>query len=1336
MSDLRGHKRDSGDRDGLGRQAGICPSMWYRRIAIVGLVGLGLATAFAPDLRAQGERFQSTSLRGTMSWNSAVLGETCTAEPTSRVRFDSSDAVNETSEEISWIIPLAGQCANGSFTGQLSVTLPAELSNATRDPAADVWVLGTPITPVVSLTGTWSDFEGVLTSQLASTVEPCLVMDQNPDPSLTVNCPAERLRDSSSSVTRSGSLNYNYFSFLNDSSSNERLSGFAGNMTMTYTFETALPTDSIRIVNPRINGKAAPDGTTILTGPITFVGDVAYNLETDPAGGALSVQAVGKVNGETVELGTPILRLVDPTSVETTESGLTLSFQVPGKVTEVQIIAALVDSSLGNVLASETLNYPTDRTDSIRLVNPTIDGQAAPDGTTVPTGPITFVTDVSYNLLSDPDGGALSVQAKGMSGDGDSVELGTPILLFVDPTDEESTEKGLTLSFQVAEDVTEVQIIAALVDSSASAVLASTTINYPTLSRTLDVAVVAHENGFKDPIPDPLIIPAGRSLTSLIQAICVGNDPENDEPECFGLSMGFSIESDLSNETGALEFDLILTEELRDGTVKRGPNILESVQRATGSNEEVIIAIAHLVPSDVDLWRFRVRLTRADDTETFSREILMPINRVSVARGVTPLTRSNNLQQGSNVDFFYPIEFNVNGSATLEAELVFKTGSFFPVVKVVPLGQFADGFHPKSTFQFSETIPLDATSFSVWVSLSGTPLPARADKKVYASIRAPEFAIPTFVNQTAGVLGLDLTPVQAGLNRSVDVIRNRRNLLTSALDVLSTTTTSPTDTSTSALPEGVGSPFPDFVQTASYWQIVPPVSGEVFTGDLTLHYSEEDLPDDLGFFEEDLQIVSVDSSGVFRTHETTVDLDVLTATTRVAGLESVYGLAVVGPFFERTLNFPVLRSTFDLFTGLAFLNLGIDTAGLELYAFDPAGIEYDAAENDGVVFLEPGEQLPRLARELFDFQTSNNEGWVQVYSDTPDVVGFELLSNATVLDGVDVKAALAPTVVLTRIEYDDDRSTEIHVGNPTIFDNPVEIELWTSSGIVETYETTLGAKEKAEHRIEDLFPGLTKGFVGYAIVRGDYDVSAVELLVTEDSMAALNGQVRIPGSSVSEELYSAQLATGGGASETRLNVVNTTGLAAGLVVRAVGENGASLAPAVNVQLGPGEQLERDVGPLFGFDSNVLTVGSIVIESSITGILGDVAFGDPSSARAFRASLPLDPRPSKTAAFAQVANGAGFFTGFAAFNPNGSATAVTIATFAANGASTGSGSLNLAAGGRVSKLLPEVVASSAGQVGGYFTVTSDLPISSFSLFGTQTLSALSAVPAQGRDLTVQ
>ena len=75
MSDLRGYKRDSGDRDGLGRQAGISRSMWHRRIAIVALVGLGLPSVFAPNVCAQGERFQGTFAEATFQARSSPKPE-------------------------------------------------------------------------------------------------------------------------------------------------------------------------------------------------------------------------------------------------------------------------------------------------------------------------------------------------------------------------------------------------------------------------------------------------------------------------------------------------------------------------------------------------------------------------------------------------------------------------------------------------------------------------------------------------------------------------------------------------------------------------------------------------------------------------------------------------------------------------------------------------------------------------------------------------------------------------------------------------------------------------------------------------------------------------------------------------------------------------------------------------------------------------------------------------------------------------------------------------------------------------------------------------------------
>ena len=69
------------------------------------------------------------------------------------------------------------------------------------------------------------------------------------------------------------------------------------------------------------------------------------------------------------------------------------------------------------------------------------------------------------------------------------------------------------------------------------------------------------------------------------------------------------------------------------------------------------------------------------------------------------------------------------------------------------------------------------------------------------------------------------------------------------------------------------------------------------------------------------------------------------------------------------------------------------------------------------------------------------------------------------------------------------------------------MELWTSSGIVETYETTLEPKEKAAHRIEDMFPGTAERIFRLRDRPGRLRRFRGRLLVTNNSMAALNGQV-------------------------------------------------------------------------------------------------------------------------------------------------------------------------------------------------------------------------------------
>ncbi|MBI4305398.1 MAG: hypothetical protein HY678_03675, partial [Chloroflexi bacterium] len=542
-------------------------------------------------------------------------------------------------------------------------------------------------------------------------------------------------------------------------------------------------------------------------------------------------------------------------------------------------------------------------------------------------------------------------------------------------------------------------------------------------------------------------------------------------------------------------------------------------------------------------------------------------------------------------------------------------------------------------------------------------------------------------------------------------------------------------------PVPLAAAFNDFIGINTVWQVDPPVPAttttpfgdQKFTADLTIHYDAIDFPDDANFKEANLKVVSFDpATGKLTSYTTTLDTAKKTAAARVEGLGPYYTLGVFGPFTQKSLDFPMLRTTSSVFTGLGFLNLGTEKSSLTLTSYGEAGTKHSGSgvTNPTSATLSAAEQIPKVVHQFFNFDTNAISGWVQVRADKKSVVGFELIGDANTLDGVDVPAVLSPSIILTDIEYDPTYTTEIHIANPTNFQTNVTLELRTNApSPVEALEVSLAPKAKLSRRIQDLFPLISKGFFGYLLVRADHDISAAELLVSRESIAALNGQILQSGISTPAKLYSAQLANGGGAYYTRLNLVNPTSKSATITIRAIGETGASLSTPVTISLGAGEQYQRDVGKVFGLNANVLTVGSLVIDSSITGIVGGVTFGDPSSANAFRSSLPLDAEPAKFAAFAQVANGSGYFTGFAVFNPNSVAANIDLKIYASAGVQTGSAKIIVAANGRTSKLLPQVVSSSEGQVGGYFTLSSDQPVSSFAVFGTTGLTALSAVPPQ-------
>src|SRR5690606_13749338 len=108
-----------------------------------------------------------------------------------------------------------------------------------------------------------------------------------------------------------------------------------------------------------------------------------------------------------------------------------------------------------------------------------------------------------------------------------------------------------------------------------------------------------------------------------------------------------------------------------------------------------------------------------------------------------------------------------------------------------------------------------------------------------------------------------------------------------------------------------------------------------------------------------------------------------------------------------------------------------------------------------------------------------------------------------------------------------------------------------------------------------------------------------------------------------------------------------------------------------IVLGPNQTFQRTVDEIFGLAGE--QVGSIRVESSQGGILGDVVFGEPLSAQ-FAAAMSLQTTPFTQAVFSQVANGTidpqkpslNSFTGIALFNPNNITAQVQIEVFDRDG----------------------------------------------------------------------
>ncbi len=443
------------------------------------------------------------------------------------------------------------------------------------------------------------------------------------------------------------------------------------------------------------------------------------------------------------------------------------------------------------------------------------------------------------------------------------------------------------------------------------------------------------------------------------------------------------------------------------------------------------------------------------------------------------------------------------------------------------------------------------------------------------------------------------------------------------------------------------------------------------------------------------------------------------------------------------------------FDGLALTNLGETDANVNLELFLPSqnGGSPQGA-NQAALVLPPDQQVARLRTDLFEGE-AREPAFIEMTGDTGSLGTFFQFGTGALsqLDGGVAITETATRFTFTRV-FDgpgtfrgQDAATAIALFNPN--DEPVTVDLTylfpAPAGSPQAKfvaDLEIPARSLSGGQPSEIFGAPVGGGVITAEITQGGGVLGFELiqLINQTTILGLNVATGNSGAVA----YSAQLASWAGLF-TSVNVHNSADAPRNVTLRAIGEDGGSLADPVQEVLQPGQTLTRDAADLFGGGlagqspaGEINLVGSLVVEADGDGLEGDVIFGDATNFQ-YAASLPLQTQTFEEALFNQVANIAGFFTGLAFFYPGDSQGAtqgqvpdaeITIQVFLPDGTMVGQSVQTLAVGERLSQLVAQLVAEAVNLGGGYVRIFSTQPIIGQMLFGVvgpQGIQLFSAVP---------
>ncbi len=460
--------------------------------------------------------------------------------------------------------------------------------------------------------------------------------------------------------------------------------------------------------------------------------------------------------------------------------------------------------------------------------------------------------------------------------------------------------------------------------------------------------------------------------------------------------------------------------------------------------------------------------------------------------------------------------------------------------------------------------------------------------------------------------------------------------------------------------------------------------------------------------------------------------------TTVGSTFAVFGYKIGGDeYYHTRLFFPYFDVAANAFNGFAVSNYSDSLAVLKYTAYTAAGEEASAPQNPAVQMLSSGYQTAQLATEIFGGNPGKDSNcWVELRSDTSQIGAFWQYGDGIQLDGAVPWSAPAKHLYFSHIYQGESAfrgetaDTILALANPNSTISHVQCDLiaadGTPTGLSQPY--TLGPKKVLQRSIRQFFgddPGVVAG--AYLRVRVDMGegivAAAVVRLTPSNTTLCLNALLP---ESDSNMLYSAQIAKAD-SYFTFVRLINTSNEKRTVTVKGITDSGGTLGTPQTVELLPGGLYRSYLEAALGLASSATFVASLKVEASGAGVVGEVVFGDPKDCK-YVAALALQDKPFNKAVFNHVANGSGFFTGIAIYNPGSSPTAVVVSVYSKASALVGTKTQVLAGGQRMSQLVSEWVPASASQVGGYVVVeATGGGVVAQELFASDSLAFLSSVP---------